>query len=53
MKILTRSVLAVLADLHPDTYVQSAVWRLYLETPGLLREDVFTALEKATAPGVK
>lgn len=53
MKILTRAALAVLIDLHPAGEVRGAIWTLYLEAPGLLSEDVFTALEKATAEGVK
>lgn len=39
---------AVLADQHPDPFVQAAIWRLWSEAPGLLDADLAQALHAAT-----
>lgn len=48
MKTFTRAAQAALSELHPDSDVQVAIWRVYLNAPGLLDGDTFRALERAT-----
>jgi hypothetical protein len=47
---LTISTQAALRDMHPDPFVQAALWRLYVEAPGLL--DATAWVKIATAQGM-
>jgi hypothetical protein len=39
---------AVLAELHPDPFVQAAIWKVFQEAPGLLASWWATRLLNAT-----
>lgn len=49
---LPAGVVATLASIHPDTFTQGAVWRLYHEAPIALAPVVYQALHAAITTGV-
>lgn len=48
---LTIPAQAALREMHPDPFVQAAVWRLYTEAPGLLSEATAITLTNAITKG--
>lgn len=48
---MNEHVRLALQEMHPDPFVQVAIWRLYTEAPGLLAEATAITLTNATTKG--
>lgn len=44
---LNNATEAALREMHPDPFVQTALWRLYVETPGLLDSAAYVKIASA------
>lgn len=51
MTEMNDAVRQALQEMHPDPFVQVAIWRLYTEAPGLLDEATAITLTNATTKG--